>query len=279
MAKKIVVIGAGVGGLSAACRLQHEGFDVTVYEKTSQPDGKDPADYIELYRLNPMMEVYFNKPPAYRHYKIGNDLTDLTRLVEAKGKEKAVGFFEYLAAIYKRYRIALDHFITKPFRNKRDFYNLPTLINALRLKTFDSAEKMMVSFMPDEDPQRMLSFQTLYIGILSMAYGDGFAASFAVTALWLFHLNGHEGGMTRHPAQLLLIAFFSAVVTSFNELTGENGCDNLTVPMGSALTAYTLYFRGSWGFALFILLVAGILYGPRGLKAMTGDGVVAEAVF
>lgn len=36
---------------------------------------------------------------------------------------------------------------------------------ALKLKTFDSADRMMASFMPDSDLQQMLSFQTLYIGI------------------------------------------------------------------------------------------------------------------
>jgi phytoene desaturase len=39
------------------------------------------------------------------------------------------------------------------------------LRQALKLKTFDSAEHMMASFMPDRDLQQMLSFQTLYIGV------------------------------------------------------------------------------------------------------------------
>ena len=39
------------------------------------------------------------------------------------------------------------------------------LRQALKLKTFDSADKMMASFMPDKDLQQMLSFQTLYIGV------------------------------------------------------------------------------------------------------------------
>ena len=38
--KKILVIGAGVAGLSAAVRLQKLGYAVTLYEKESQPGGK-----------------------------------------------------------------------------------------------------------------------------------------------------------------------------------------------------------------------------------------------
>lgn len=40
MGKKVLVVGAGMGGLSAAIRLQNEGYDVEVYEKESIPGGK-----------------------------------------------------------------------------------------------------------------------------------------------------------------------------------------------------------------------------------------------
>lgn len=39
--KKIAVIGAGVGGLSAAARLAHRGHDVTVFEKLSECGGRN----------------------------------------------------------------------------------------------------------------------------------------------------------------------------------------------------------------------------------------------
>ncbi len=35
-----VVVGAGVGGLAAAARLAHQGFDVQVFEKTDGPGGR-----------------------------------------------------------------------------------------------------------------------------------------------------------------------------------------------------------------------------------------------
>ena len=38
--KKVIVIGAGIGGLSAAIQLAHRGFSVTVLEKTAKPGGK-----------------------------------------------------------------------------------------------------------------------------------------------------------------------------------------------------------------------------------------------
>ncbi len=38
--KRIVVVGAGFGGLSAAAYLARDGFEVTIYEKNDQPGGR-----------------------------------------------------------------------------------------------------------------------------------------------------------------------------------------------------------------------------------------------
>lgn len=195
--KKVHVIGAGMGGLSCAIRLQKAGYAVEIYEKEHMPGGKmhrialegclfdvgptivmmpsvykevfelagkNPEEYIHLTRLDPMYEVFFKGDPV-RHYTVNNDLLDLISMSEKKGMENASGLLSYLDAIYKRYIVALRHFITRPFRYKRDMYNLYTLRQALKLKTFSSADKMMASFIPDADLQRMLSFQTLYIGV------------------------------------------------------------------------------------------------------------------
>ncbi len=74
-------------------------------------------------------------------------------------------FLSYLKDIYERYIIAKDHFLQRPFRNAKDFYN-PFMINqARKLKTFDSANHMIAKYVKDKRLQQILSFQTLYIGI------------------------------------------------------------------------------------------------------------------
>lgn len=197
MQKKVLVVGAGVAGLSAAIRLQHAGYDVEIYEQETIPGGKmhqvkaeghtfdvgptlvmmpsiyrevfelagrDPDAYIPMTRLEPMYEVYFKGKP-FRHYTLNSNLIDLMKMAEAKGPENARGFLNYLSAIYERYQVAVDHFIMRPFRNPSDMYNPFMLRQAMKLKTFESADRMMASFMPDKDLQQMLSFQTLYIGV------------------------------------------------------------------------------------------------------------------
>ena len=39
MAKSVIIIGAGIAGLSAGCYLQMNGYDTEVYEAHSQPGG------------------------------------------------------------------------------------------------------------------------------------------------------------------------------------------------------------------------------------------------
>ena len=189
--ERIAIIGAGIGGLSAAIRLQHAGYQVEIFEKESLPGGKmnqmavdgytfdvgptivmwpeayrelftltgrDPEDYIPMQKLTPMYDVYFKGEP-YRHYSVSNDLTDLMALMESKDPQTALGFLQYLAEMYQRYQVAMDHFIRRPFRHKSDIYNPSMLINAFKLKTFDSAEHMMAKFIPNKDIQQLMAFK------------------------------------------------------------------------------------------------------------------------
>lgn len=125
MKKKVMVIGAGMGGLSAAIRLQKAGYQVEIFEKGGIPGGKmhqlkeggytfdvgptlvmmpeiyqevfklagkDPDDYIPMTRLEPMYDVYF-KGENPRFYRLNTNLVDLMKITEAKGEKNARGFW------------------------------------------------------------------------------------------------------------------------------------------------------------------------------------------
>ncbi len=195
MSKKIIIIGAGVGGLASAVRLQSEGYEVEVYEKEStiggkmnqiveqgftfdtgptivmMPDlykevftaaGKNPDDYIEMEQLDPIYSIYY---PDGEKVRVSTDLVHLTSYLESISDEDASGYLRYISETYDKYIIAKDHFIEKSFRKPTDFYNPSTLLNALRLKTFDSAYNTISKYIKDDKLQKLLSFQTLYIGI------------------------------------------------------------------------------------------------------------------
>jgi phytoene desaturase len=193
--KKIIVIGAGLAGLSAAVRLQKLGYQVHLYEKQETPGGKmsqiqkggftfdvgptivmmpeiyreifefcdkDPDDYIPMEKVEPMLELFFrNEDPLL----FSSDLIQLTQTLEAISEEDAQGYFAFLSDIYKRYLIAREHFITKSFRSFWDFYNPKSLHAGLKLKTFSDAYSSISKFVQDERLRKSLAFQTLYIGV------------------------------------------------------------------------------------------------------------------
>lgn len=193
--KKIIVVGAGIASLSAAVRLQKLGYQVTLYEKESQPGGKmnqikaqgftfdvgptivmmpeiyrevftfagvNPDDYIPMEKVDPMLDLHFSEQESLT---FSNDLVELTKSLEAISEEDAQGYFAFLADIYKRYVIAKEMFITKSFRTWRDFYNPRSLWAGLKLKTFSDAYSSISKFVKDDRLRKSLAFQTLYIGV------------------------------------------------------------------------------------------------------------------
>ena len=193
--KRVIVVGAGAAGLAAAVRLRHAGYDVALYEKEPQVGGKmsrivgdgftfdvgptivmmpalyrevfelagrNPDDYIPLQKVEPLMEISFG--PGER-VRLSNDLSDLTATLEGVSEADAQGYFEYLALLYKRFRIAKDNFLQRPFRKPTDFYNPKSLIAGFRLHTLGDAYSSVSRYVSDDRLRKALAFQTLYIGI------------------------------------------------------------------------------------------------------------------
>lgn len=197
MKKTVSVVGAGVAGLASAIRLQHEGYDVTLYEKEAIPGGKmhqikkdgftfdlgptivmmpslykevfelagkNPDDYIPMVRLDPMYTAYFGADKQDQ-INVSSDLVQILDSIEDISSEDAEGFLAYLSDIYKRYNVAKDSFLQRPFRSAKDFYNPSMIRQGLKLKTFNTADSLIKSYVKDKRLQQILSFQTLYIGV------------------------------------------------------------------------------------------------------------------
>lgn len=192
---KAIVVGAGVSGLATAIRLAAKGHQVEVFEKEARaggrmglvegegyrfdlgptivmmPDvyrdvfraaGRNPDDYIPMQQVEPLYNLRFADGETHA---VHTDLVKLTSLLESVGEEDAKGYFRYLADIYGRYLIAKNHFIDRSFHGPLEFFGPRSLVNVLRLKTFDSAWDMVSRYVKDDRLRKLLSFQTLYIGI------------------------------------------------------------------------------------------------------------------
>ena len=141
--KKIIVVGSGFGGLSAATLLAKQGFDVTVIEKNEQAGGrasvwkkdgftfdmgpswylmpdvfekyfaefdKKPEDYMKLKRLDPSYRVFFSKDD---YVDISTELEKNLELFEEMEKGASKKMKEYLAKSKYQYDIAMKDFIYK----------------------------------------------------------------------------------------------------------------------------------------------------------------------
>lgn len=193
---RVIVIGAGVAGLASAIRLQNEGYQVTIVEKQSHVGGKmnrvdfdgytfdlgptivmmpelyreifeltgvDADDYIPMRRLDPMYSSYFDH--GQTRFEVSNDLVKMREMFESVSEADAAGFLRYLSDLYSRFLTAKDYFLQRSFNRKRDFYNFTTLYQGMKLKTLNSAEKLLQKYISDQRMRQMISFQTLYIGI------------------------------------------------------------------------------------------------------------------
>lgn len=246
MSKKTVsVVGAGVAGLASAIRLQHAGYQVTIFEKEARvggkmnciemdgyrfdlgptivmmPDiyreifemtGRDPEDYIPMIKLEEMYSAFFG-PNNNEEMSFSSDLTKTINTFEAVDPKDAKGFLDYLQTLYGRFQIAKDYFLQRGFRKASDFYNPNMLLQTLRLKTFNSADSIINHFITNPRLRQVLSFQTLYIGI-SPKTGPSLYTIIPMIE-WLYGVWFIKGGM---------YAMASGMERLFLELGGQICC-------------------------------------------------------
>lgn len=70
----VVVIGAGLAGLSAAITLQEAGKDVRVFEASNRPGGRLTTDYVDGFRLDRGFQLVNLNYPEFKRLGIANQI-------------------------------------------------------------------------------------------------------------------------------------------------------------------------------------------------------------
>lgn len=172
--KKLIIIGAGVAGLSAAIRLRVAGFEVTVLEANDYPGGKLSAFTLNGYRFdagpslftlphlveellllagkNPKKDFPYIKLEKGCHYFY----EDGTRLIAYHNREKFLDELEsklkvnrktvdtYLNKAEKRYTITAPIFLENSLHKLSNYFNLRTakgILNMPKLNLFQSMNR------------------------------------------------------------------------------------------------------------------------------------------
>ncbi|KPK62608.1 phytoene dehydrogenase [candidate division WOR_3 bacterium SM23_42] len=192
--RKLLVIGAGFGGLSAAALLAQDGFQVTILEKNEQAGGrarvwrkdgfvfdmgpswylmpevfekyfalfdKNTQDYYKLIRLDPSYRVFFGMDktvdvPAQRE--------EIDRLFDELTPGGSVKLREYLAVAQYQYEIAMQEFMYREYKTIFDFLNWKVITKGTRLKIFESYDKFARRYFEDADIRKILEYTVVFLG-------------------------------------------------------------------------------------------------------------------
>ncbi|WP_428655753.1 phytoene desaturase family protein [Runella sp.] len=195
--KKVIVIGAGFAGLSAATRLADKGFEVTVLEKNAIPGGrarffkaegftfdmgpswywmpdvfetyfgkfgKKPSDYYQLVRLDPSYAVILDKETTIAIPAGVEAVKQLFESIEPGSAERLEAFLKQ--ASYK-YEVGMNKFVWKPSRSIKEFLSLKLLMDVGRLDVLQPFSKHIRKFFTDPKLLQLMEFPILFLGATS----------------------------------------------------------------------------------------------------------------
>ncbi|MGV0605659.1 phytoene desaturase family protein [Mycolicibacterium sp. XJ1904] len=191
----VVVVGAGLSGLSAALQLAGRGRTVTVLERGHHPGGRVGRADINGYRLDTGPTVLtmpdiiddafaavgentadrldlINVDPAYRasfadgsslHVRAEGDA--MAAEVEGfAGRDQAEGYLRLRDWLAKLYRVEFNGFIAANFDSPLSLLT-PQLARLTAIGGFRRWDRMVRRFISDERLQRVFTFQALYAGV------------------------------------------------------------------------------------------------------------------
>ncbi len=194
MKKKVVVIGAGFAGLSAACHLAAEGFEVTVLEKNDMPGGrarkfeaqgfvfdmgpswywmpdvfeqffasfgKKVSDYYTLKRLDPSYAVYFG--PGDR-LDVPARMEDLEALFERMEPGSAQQLRLFLDEAAYKYRVGIGEFVYKPSLSIWEFADWRIATSLVRLHLLRSLSHHVRRRFKHPKLRQLLEFPVIFLG-------------------------------------------------------------------------------------------------------------------
>ena len=195
-AKKVIIIGAGIGGLATANLLAQDGYDVTVYEKDATAGGRagrrkvkgftfdtGPSWYLmpgvfehyyellgedinqalTLERLTPAYKVFFENTDALT---VTGSLKEDTKTFEKIEAGAGRALERYVAQSNEIYELSVKHFLYSNFERvsdflKKDIIKKSTLLPRLLLQPID---QYVSRFVTDIRLKQILEYPMVFLG-------------------------------------------------------------------------------------------------------------------
>ena len=233
MAKKIIVIGSGFGGLAASLRLKAKGYKVTLVEKHPDLGGrarvfkkdqfiydggptvitapylfeelftlfnKNISDYVKIVPLDLWYRFVFNDGESFDYNGDSISMEEQIKKFnpdDYKGYKKLVNFTE------KIFDKGFTDLSDKPFNNL--VFMIKQIPSLLKLKSYKSVYSLVSSFISNEKLRRVFSMHPLLVG------GNPFSTTSIYTLIlflekkWGIHYSmGGTGSVVQALEKLML---------------------------------------------------------------------------
>lgn len=192
--KQVTVVGAGFAGLSAACYLAREGYQVRILEKNPglggrartfhaegfqfdmgpswywMPEvfeqffndfGSTAAEHYELVRLDPSYEIYFSREDQI---EVPASTEELFGLFERLEPGSSANLQKFLDEAEYKYRVGLGEFVQKPGHSIMDFADIRVMKAALKLQMLTDMASYVRKLFKHPQLIQLLEFPVLFLG-------------------------------------------------------------------------------------------------------------------
>lgn len=191
----VVIVGAGLAGLSTALRLAGKGRKVTVIERESVPGGRNGllvkdgfhfdtgpqvltmpdliADAFDCVgeNMHDWLDIQKVEPLYRAHYHDGSKLDVhanpqrmAQEIEEVIGANEAKGYLEYVNFVSKLYQYEMKDFIDKNIDSPLDLLT-PNLAKLVALGGFRKLAPKAQQYLKDFRTERIYTFQAMYAGL------------------------------------------------------------------------------------------------------------------
>lgn len=203
--QRVAVIGAGPGGLAAAMLLAHRGVDVTVFEKqpfvggrTSrlqvgefafdrgptflnmpyileeifEETGRDLHDYVEMKRLEPMYDLYFDR--GTRQLSMTTDRDQMHQAIEEQFPGNGEGYERFMSE--QAIKLSKLMPVLQTAHDKlTDYVSLRVLKALPFLSIGKSLYDVLSEYFTSEELKYAFTFQAKYLGMSAWECPGGFS--------------------------------------------------------------------------------------------------------
>ncbi len=192
---QVIVIGAGIGGITAAIHLAKNGLQVTVIEKNARPGGRCdrisreghhfdtgptllvmPLLYetefaalgasfrgmLDLQRVDPTYHLVFDDGSQLA---LTSDMMSLRKQLEAIEPGSFQGLLRYIQEGQRHYELGIEKLVCPDFRKVTDFFKLSNAPLLFQVKPLVKHYANMSNYFDDPRLKSAFTFQDVYMGL------------------------------------------------------------------------------------------------------------------